>query len=138
MLRNVAVKPVVTASVSMTVAEAARAMRHKNVGALVVNAGRPLSMLADRDIVMEVVAQGKNPERLQVGNVMRKKPVTVRDNQGLLDAARAFAKTGVRRLPVVDKTGQLVGIIAMDVMMLLGNEMGLMAGALAAGLRKAS
>ena len=56
-----------------------------------------------------------------------------------MDAARIFAKTGVRRLPVVDKAGRVSGIVALDdLMMLLGNEMGLVAGALAAGLRKAS
>jgi CBS domain-containing protein len=74
-----------------------------------------------------------------VDDVMRKKPATLREDLGLMDAARIFAKTGVRRLPVVDKAGRVTGIVALDdLMMLLGNEMGLVAGALAAGLRKAS
>ncbi len=140
MLGKLCTKPVVTASANMTVAEAARAMRTKNVGALVVvNAGRPLGMLTDRDIAMDVVAQGKDPDAVRVADVMRKKPVTIREDLGILDAARTFAKTGVRRLPVVTKSGTLVGVIAMDDMvMLLGNEMGHMAAALSAGLRKAS
>ncbi len=140
MLGRVCTKPVVTASANMTLAEAARAMRAKNVGALVVvNAGRPLGMITDRDIAMDVVAQGKDPDAVRVGDVMRKKPVTIREDMGILDAVRTFAKTGVRRLPVVTKTGTLVGVIAMDdLVMLLGNEMGHMAAALSAGLRKAS
>ena len=140
MLGKVCTKPVVTASAQMTVAQAARAMRSKNIGALVVvNAGRPIGMLTDRDIAMDVVAQGMDPDSTRVGDVMHKKPVTIREDLGILDAAQAFAKSGVRRLPVVDKGGQLAGVIAVDdVMMLLGNEMGDLAGALSAGLRKAS
>jgi CBS domain-containing protein len=140
MLKQLAIKPVITASARMTIAEAARAMKQKNVGALVVvNAGRPLGVLTDRDIVVDVVAAGKDPDSVRVEDVMRKKPATLREDLGLMDAARIFAKTGVRRLPVVDKAGRVSGIVALDdLMMLLGNEMGLVAGALAAGLRKAS
>jgi CBS domain-containing protein len=120
--------------------QAARAMRSKNVGALVVvNAGRPVGMLTDRDVAVEVVAKGMDPDTVRVGDVMHKRPVTIREDLGVFDAARAFAKTGVRRLPVVTRAGVLVGIIAVDdLIMLLGNEMGHMAGALSAGLRRAS
>ncbi len=140
MLKQLAIKPVITASARMTIAEAARAMKQKNVGALiVVNAGRPLGVLTDRDIVLDVVAAGKDPDTVRVSEVMRRRPATLREDLGLMDAARIFAKTGVRRLPVVDKAGRISGIVALDdLMMLLGNEMGLVAGALAAGLRKAS
>ena len=140
MLKQLAIKPVITAPARMTIAEAARAMKQKNVGALiVVNAGRPLGVLTDRDIVVDVVAAGKDPDAVRVEDVMRKKPATLREDLGLMDAARVFAKTGVRRLPVVDKAGRVSGIVALDdLMMLFGNEMGLVAGALAAGLRKAS
>jgi CBS domain-containing protein len=124
----------------MTVDQAARAMRSRNVGALVVvNAGRPVGMLTDRDVVVEVVAKGMDPDTVLVGDVMRRRPITIREDLGIFDAARVFAKTGVRRLPVVTKTGVLVGVIAVDdLIMLLGNEMGHMAGALSAGLRRAS
>lgn len=140
MLGKICTKPVVTASAQMTVDEAARAMRSKNVGALVVvNAGRPVGMLTDRDVAVEVVAKGMDPDTVRVGDVMGKKPVTIREELGILDAAKVFAKTGVRRLPVVTKSGVLVGIIAVDdLIMLLGNEMGHVAGALSAGLRRAS
>ncbi|HXJ82522.1 MAG TPA: CBS domain-containing protein [Candidatus Methylomirabilis sp.] len=140
MLDKVCTKPVITASAQMTVSEAARAMRSKNVGALVVvNARRPIGMLTDRDIAVDVVACGMDPDSVLVRDVMGKKPLTIRQELGLLDAARAFAKSGVRRLPVVDKAGVLIGVIAIDdIMILLGNEMGYVAGALSAGLRKAS
>jgi CBS domain-containing protein len=140
MLGKICIKPVVTASAQMTVEEAARAMRSKNVGALVViNAGRPIGMLTDRDVAVEVVAKGMDPDTTRVGEVMHKKPITIHQDLGILDAARVFAKTGVRRLPVVTKGGTLVGVIAVDdLIMLLGNEMGHLAGGLSAGLRRAS
>ena len=140
MLGKICTKPVVTASAQMTVDQAARAMRSKNVGALVVvNAGRPIGMLTDRDVAVEVVAKGMDPDTVRVGDVMHKRPITIREDLGIFDAARVFAKTGVRRLPVVTKSGVLVGIIAVDdLIMLLGNEMGHVAGALSAGLRRAS
>jgi predicted transcriptional regulator len=124
----------------MTVAEAARAMRVKNVGTVViVNAGRPIGMVTDRDIVMEVVAPGKDPDAVRLGDVMKKKPAVIGSDQGIFDAVKMFAKTGVRRLPVVAKDGKMLGIIAMDdVLMLLGNEMGHVASALSAELRRAS
>ena len=140
MLGKICIKPVATASAQMTVEEAARAMRSKNVGALVVvNAGRPIGMLTDRDVAVEVVAKGMDPDTARVGEVMHKKPITIREDLGILDAAKVFAKTGVRRLPVVTKGGTLVGVIAVDdLIMLLGNEMGHVAGGLSAGLRRAS
>jgi CBS domain-containing protein len=140
MLGKICTKPVVTASAQMTVDQAARAMRSKNVGALVVvNAGRPVGMLTDRDVAVEVVAKGMDPDTVRVGDVMRKKPITIREDLGVFDATKVFAKTGVRRLPVVTKSGVLVGVITVDdLIMLLGNEMGHMAGALSAGLRRAS
>jgi predicted transcriptional regulator len=80
-----------------------------------------------------------DPATARVEDVMHKKPITIREDLGILDAAKAFAKTGVRRLPVVTKSGVLVGLIAVDdLVMLLGNEMGHMAGGLSAGLRRAS
>lgn len=140
MLGKICTKPVITASAQMTVDQAARAMRSRNVGALVVvNAGRPVGMLTDRDVVVEVVAKGMDPDTVRVGDVMRRRPITIREDLGIFDAARVFARTGVRRLPVVTKSGVLVGVIAVDdLIMLLGNEMGHMAAALSAGLRRAS
>jgi CBS domain-containing protein len=140
MLGKICIKPVVTAAAQMTVDQAARLMRSKNVGALVVvNAGRPIGMLTDRDVAIEVVAKGLDPDAVRVGDVMHRKPVTIPQDLGILDAVKTFARTGVRRLPVVTKSGTLVGVIAVDdLIMLLGNEIGHLAGALSAGLRRAS
>ena len=140
MLKQIAVKPIVTASAGMTIAEAARIMEAEERGCAHRCQCRTTARHAHGPgIVVDVIAIPQDPDAVCVGDVMRKKPATLRDDLGLMDAARGFAKTGVRRLPVVDKAGRVTGILSLDdLMMLLGNEMGFVAGALAAGLRKAS
>src|SRR3972149_3200277 len=135
MIGDVCVKPVVTVSKDTTVQEAARLMRAKKVGALVVvNNGKPEGILTDRDITVNVVAQQRDPEAVRVREVMRTNPTVIREDQGILDAARILGARGVRRLPVVGKGGKLVGIVALDdLLMLFGREMGHVASALARG-----
>jgi CBS domain-containing protein len=140
MLGKVCTKPVVVATSAMPVTEAARRMRARNVGALVVvNNRKPVGMLTDRDITVQVVARGKDPATLSVGAIMHRSPAVIRADAGILDAVRAFGRSGVRRLPVVSAAGRLVGIIALDdVLMLLGREMGLLAQGVARGLGRAA
>ncbi|OGL16107.1 MAG: hypothetical protein A3G97_01215 [Candidatus Rokubacteria bacterium RIFCSPLOWO2_12_FULL_69_21] len=140
MLGKICVKPVITARADMTVAEAARLMRAKRVGALVVvNGQRPVGLLTDRDVAIGVVGRGKDPSAVQVREVMARKPTVIREDLGLLDAAALFGRTGVRRIPVVNKGGKMVGIIALDdVLMLLGREMGHVASGIARGLSRAA
>jgi CBS domain-containing protein len=112
----------------------------RKVGALVVTdeAGKPLGVLTDRDIVVRVVAPGRDPAKVQVGSVIRRNPTVIREDQGILDATKSLSRRGVRRLPVVDAKGKLVGILALDdLLMLLGSEMGHIASALASELGRA-
>jgi CBS domain-containing protein len=112
----------------------------RKVGALVVadDAGKPLGILTDRDIVVRVVAAGKDPAKVQVGRVVRRQPAVIREDRGVLDATRILSRRGVRRLPVVDARGKLVGMLALDdLLMLLGSEMGHIASALASELGRA-
>ncbi len=140
MLGQICIKPVMTAAVDSTVQEASRLMRVNNIGALVVvnSGGKPEGFLTDRDIVVDVVAQGKDAAKIQVGQVMRKNVAVIGEDKGILDATRILAEKGVRRLPVVSREGKLVGIIALDdLLMLLGSEMGHVASALSRELRRA-
>jgi CBS domain-containing protein len=139
MIGRVCRRPVVTASADTTVQEAAHRMRRSRVGALVVvENGRPVGLLTDRDITVDVVALGKDPAAVAVADVMRKKPVVIREDQGVLDATRLLSKRGIRRLPVVDRAGKLVGIISLDdLLMLLGSEMRHIASALSNELGRA-
>ena len=139
MIGQVCIKPVVTASAETTIAKAAQLMRARNVGAVVVaRNGKAQGVLTDRDIAMDVVARGKDPAAVRVGQVMRKNLAVIRADKGILDATKILGAKGVRRLPVVSNGGKLVGIIALDdLMMLLGSEMGNIATALSRGLRRA-
>jgi CBS domain-containing protein len=79
---------------------------------VVVNGMKPVGLLTDRDIAGDVVGQGKDPATTLMGDVMRKSLTLIRDSAGILDVAKLFGKTGVKRLPVVNKSGRMVGIIA--------------------------
>ncbi len=138
MIREMCTKPAVTVSSRASVLEAARLMRQKNVGALVVaNSGTPQGILTDRDVAMGVVAQGRDPATTTVAEVMRRDPTVIREDQGVFDAVRLFDTKGVRRLPVVSRTGKLMGVVAMDdLLMLFGREMGHVASALSRGLKR--
>lgn len=139
MVGKVCTKPVVMVRADNSVEEAARLMRARNVGAVVVVAdGSPVGLLTDRDIAVEVVARGKDPAAARVGEVMKEHPTVIREDAGIFDAARIIGMKGVRRLPVVNKAGELVGIISLDdLLMLLGSEMGQIATGLSASLGRA-
>ena len=122
-------REVVTAERSMVVTEAARLMRAHHVGDLVVveaqqGGNSPVGIVTDRDIVVEVVAAGVNPEALNVSDIMGPDLATVHENEGLFEAMRYMRDKGVRRMPVVDGSGGLVGILTLDDLLeLLAEEM---------------
>jgi CBS domain-containing protein len=98
---------------STSVAEAARLMKTEDVGSLPVLEGeRLVGMVTDRDIVIRVVAEGKDPQSSTVGDVASRDLVTVDPQQNLDEALRLMAQHQVRRLPVVEEDGRLVGILA--------------------------
>jgi CBS domain-containing protein len=121
---------VVVAHRDMPLTKAARLMRQHHIGCLVVvdetQVGRmPVGLLTDRDIVTAVVAQDVDARTLRVEDVMSPEPVTVREDDSLLDALSAMRRAGVRRVPVTDARGVLEGLLALDdVMELLGEEVG--------------
>jgi CBS domain-containing protein len=97
---------------SMPLGEAAQLMKREDVGALpVVENGRLVGVLTDRDIVVRVVAEARDAQALQVGDVASRELVTAAPDQPLDEALRLMARHRVRRLPVVDGD-RLVGILA--------------------------
>jgi CBS domain-containing protein len=140
MLGEMSIKPVVTIAPDASIHDAARLMRAKKVGALVVTNGRkPIGILTDRDITVDVVAPGSDPATTPVSTVMHRNPRVIREDQGLLDAVKALSRAGVRRLPVVNRAGAVSGIIALDdVLMLLGTEMAHVSTALSRSLGRSA
>jgi CBS domain-containing protein len=102
-----------TVATSTPVAEAARLMSSEDVGSLpIVEGERLVGMLTDRDITVRVVAEGKDPQSTSVGDVASRDVVSVDPQQDLDEALRLMAQHQVRRLPVVEEDGRLVGIVA--------------------------
>ena len=105
------------------VVEAARILRDENVGSLpVVQDGRVTGIVTDRDLVVRVIAEGRDPGSTTVGEVVSGKPVTVRPEQELDEALRLMASHQIRRLPVVEDGDRLVGIFAQADVALTGDE----------------
>ena len=137
MIGELCSKPAVTASPDTTAREAAHRMWTRKVGALVVvnRRGVPIGVVTDRDIAVRVVAQGADPASVRVGSLLARRPVVIREDAGVLDATKLLSRRGVRRLPVVSRTGKLVGIISLDdLLMLIGSELSHIASTLASEL----
>jgi CBS domain-containing protein len=95
-----------------TAQEAARLMTSEDVGALpIVEGDKLVGVVTDRDLAIRVLAEGKSPDTV-VSKIASKDVVTVDPDQTLEEAARLMAEHQVRRLPVVEEDGSLVGVLA--------------------------
>ncbi|MDA8088916.1 MAG: CBS domain-containing protein [Nitrospiraceae bacterium] len=105
-------KDLVTVNSSSTLQEAAKKMKEKNVGSiLVADAGNQLSgILTDRDIALAITTEGKNAQT-PVSEVMKKNPKSIDMGQSLDQAFDIMSQHNIRRLPVVEN-GKLVGVIS--------------------------
>jgi len=107
-----------------TLVDAARKMRELDVGALPIcgEDDRLKGMLTDRDIVVRVLAEGKDPARTKAGELGQGKPVTIGADDSAEEALDTMREHKVRRLPVIDGH-RLVGIVSQgDLAKELGNE----------------
>jgi len=95
---------------------AAQLMRSQNVGSIPViedkTTKRLLGIVTDRDLVMKVIAEGEDPKTMRTAQVMSKDPVTCHIDSSVEEVFKAMCDRQVRRIPVVDGSGTLVGIIA--------------------------
>ena len=95
------------------VVEAARIMRDEDVGVVpIVDGERLVAVITDRDITIRVVAEGRDPQTTTADEVASKDLATVDPQQDLDEALRLMAQHRVRRIPVVEEDGRLVGILA--------------------------
>jgi CBS domain-containing protein len=100
---------------------AARLMREKHVGYIVViepafeeGTFKPMGVLTDRDIVVSVVAREADPRALRVSDVMTREPLVTQESASIATALQEMKRVGVRRVPVVGDHGQLVGVLSLD------------------------
>ena len=111
---------VVTVLTSTPVTEAAAIMREENIGSLVVVGvdKKLLGIITDRDIVVSVVANGKSPVEVVVGDVMTRELITVQEDESIFEVLRVLGKNSIRRVPVL-RRGRLVGIVSVDDLIVL-------------------
>lgn len=121
---------VVTARPDETVQEIAKRMAQYDVGTLiVVEAHKPVGIITDRDLVLRVMARELRPQDITARAVMSAHPVCVSEHTALEEAIALMCGYHVRRLIVINAKKELVGILALDdLLLLLGEEQQAVAG----------
>ena len=112
-------REVVIAPQDMTVLEAAKLMRQYHVGNVVVvekreNRSVPVGILTDRDIVVELLAKEIDVSLFSIGEVMTFDLTTAWEGEDIIDTVKKMKLKGIRRIPVVNKEGFLIGILALE------------------------
>ncbi|MCS7368950.1 MAG: CBS domain-containing protein [archaeon GBS-70-058] len=103
-------RTIYTIDCKASVLEAAKMMLSKNTGYLIVlDGGIPAGMIGERDIVFKVVALGKDPSNVKVGEIMSKPLITIDPDATISEAIDIMVKNGIRRIPVV-KDGIIYGV----------------------------
>jgi CBS domain-containing protein len=127
-MKSLFAKPVVHVGPNATLQKVAKTMKERNVGAVVITQDeRPVGIVTDRDIALALCDQEFSRDE-HVQSVMTKPVITLRDTDGVHDATKRMLELGVRRLPVVNETAHLVGLVSLDdLLSLLSREMNEMA-----------
>ena len=111
--REVMTKDPASCNASEMVTKVASLMKQHDVGSVpVAESDRLVGIVTDRDIVLKVVAAGRNPEQTAVRDAMTPNPVCCREDDDLEQALKLMKERQVRRMPIVDGNGRLSGIIA--------------------------
>jgi len=116
-----------------TIVEVAQLMRLHHVGDVVIVEDRedipvPIGIITDRDLVVELIADGVDLDAVTVGDVMSYELVTTRTDDSIWETLKRMRAQGVRRIPVVNDQGGLEGILALDdILELLTEELSILA-----------
>ena len=133
-ITDLIIESVETAGPSATVEALAMRMAEAGVGSIIIEENmKPVGIVTDRDIATRVDARDTTASSATARDIMTSDPVTVTNDAGLLEVTNAMAEASVRRLPIVNDNGTLVGIITLDdVMLLLATEMSNLGGVIQA------
>jgi len=111
--REIMTRNVQTANREMNLQTVAALMRDGDMGAMpVVENGKLVGIVTDRDIVVRAIAEGKSADT-KIGDVMTSEIFSVKEDDFVFEAIRLMGDKQVRRVPIINETGELVGIIAM-------------------------
>lgn len=112
-------REVIVADLNLSIIEASKLFRRHHVGCLVATEQHngktlPRGIITDRDLVIEVMALDIDPKTLDIKDIISNKPVTILENETLLNTLEVMQKKKVRRILVVDDEGQLLGLLTAD------------------------
>ena len=121
-----------------TALDASKFMTDMNVGSVIVVEGsKPIGIVTDRDIMTKVIIEGKNPQKVMIRDIMTSPVITVSVEKSIFDVTKLMKKYKVRRFPVVDAEGKIVGVVTLsDILVFIGQEMKNIATALKVRLGK--
>ncbi len=113
---EVARRDVITGSPTETAVEIAYKMREHGIGSVVIvnEKDEPIGIVTERDLVIKVVSQGKNPDEVIARDIMSQPVITVEEDMEVNEAVKLMVDKGIRRLPIVDDNGKLIGIVTMQ------------------------
>lgn len=118
-LKTICNREVLIAQKNDTIVVAARLMREYHVGDVIIIEERnglryPVGIVTDRDIVIELIAREVDVNSVTLGDVMYREITLAKENDDINETITTMRQKGIRRLPVVDDNGALVGIITLD------------------------
>jgi CBS domain-containing protein len=119
-------RPVATADVDATVATVACTMRARGVGCVIVTrGGRAVGIITDRDLVLRVLAEGKDAKTTRAEEIATLEPILALEGESIEAVVTRMETHGVRRIPIITRDGSVSGIVTSDdLVMLLGRELG--------------
>ena len=123
-------REVVVAQRSDSIRQVIELMRSHHVGDVVVVEQQgeirvPVGIFTDRDVVVELLAEDVDFDSVSIGDVMSFELITVNEETKLLDAIKLMRPKGVRRAPVVNEQGGLIGILTVDdILCLIAEQLG--------------
>ena len=121
-IREVMTKDPITLSADRPVIEAARCMRDRDIGNVIVTEGDTVAgILTDRDIAIRVIAEGRDPATTKLSEVATMNPATLSPDDSFDDAVRLMRERNIRRLPVVEN-GRAAGVVSIGDLAMEGDR----------------
>jgi len=122
-LREVMNRRLTTIGIDATVAKAAKAMCHDEVGSVIIlDHNKPIGIVTEEDLACKVVALDLKPSTVHVNDIMSTPLITVSAEKTVGDAAKMMVKHKVRRLPVIDEHRKVIGIVTVRDLLAVSNE----------------
>lgn len=114
-VKDVMTRGVISVGSDATVAAAAKVMKDKNIGTVLVIDGHDVKgLVTDRAIVTRVAGEDKDPRTVPVKTIMTRDIITCSEESDIVDAARILAENKIRRMPVTNENHELVGIVSVS------------------------